>query len=43
MEDGFVSNEAFYNKDMSATLERKVKRNNNIVIETQGAVIITKK
>ena len=43
MEDRFVSNEAFYNKDMSATLERKVKRNNNIVIETQGAVIITKK
>ena len=43
MHDGFVSSEAFYNKDMSATLEEKVRRNNNIAIETQGAVIITKK
>jgi len=26
---------------MSTTLSQKVKRNNNIAIETQGAVIVT--
>ena len=40
--DGFISNEMFYEKDMTSTLSQKVKRNNNLVIETQGAVIITK-
>ena len=43
MQDELVSNEAFYKKDMSTALEEKVRRNNNIAIETQGAVIITKK
>jgi len=43
MQDELVSNEAFYKKDMSTALEDKVRRNNNIAIETQGAVIITKK
>tara|TARA_B100000795_G_scaffold181422_1_gene137484 strand:+ start:126 stop:1010 length:885 start_codon:yes stop_codon:yes gene_type:complete len=40
--DGFISSEKFYVKDMTKTLSEKVRRNNNIVIETQGAVIITK-
>ena len=39
--DGFISSEKFYAKDMTKTLSEKVKRNNNLVIETQGAVIIT--
>ena len=39
--DGFISSEKFYEKDMTSTLSEKVKRNNNLVIETQGAVIIT--
>tara|TARA_B100000795_G_scaffold264226_1_gene244446 strand:+ start:30 stop:920 length:891 start_codon:yes stop_codon:yes gene_type:complete len=39
--DGFLSSQAFYKKDMTKTLSEKVKRNNNIVIETQGAVIVT--
>ena len=41
--DGFMSKEKFYVKDMTSTLSEKVKRNNNLVIETQGAVVITKK
>ena len=40
--DGFISSEKFYEKDMTSTLSEKVKRNNNLVIETQGAVVITK-
>ena len=39
--DGFISDEAFYKVDMSKSLSTKVKRNNNIAIETQGAVIVT--
>ena len=39
--DGFISSEKFYAKDMTKTLSEKVRRNNNLVIETQGAVIIT--
>lgn len=39
--DGFSSNEAFYKKDMTSTLTEKVRRNNNIVVETQGAIVIT--
>ena len=39
--DGFISDEAFYKVDMSKTLSSKVKRNNNIAIETQGSVIVT--
>jgi adhesin/invasin len=42
LSDGFLSNQAFYKKDMTTTLSEKVKRNNNLVIESQGAVIITK-
>lgn len=43
MQDGFVSSDIFYEKDMNKTLEQKVERNNNIVIETQGAVVVTVK
>ena len=39
--DGFTSTELFYVKDMTSTLSEKVKRNNDIAIETQGAVVIT--
>ena len=39
--DGFMSTEKYYVKDITSTLSEKVKRNNNIAIETQGAVIIT--
>ena len=41
LSDGFLSSQAFYKKDMTKTLSEKVKRNNNIAIETQGAVVIT--
>ena len=41
LSNGFLSSEAFYKKDMTKTLSEKVKRNNNIAIETQGAVVIT--
>ena len=40
--DGFMTKEKFYARDMTSTLSDKVKRNNNLVIETQGAVVITK-
>ena len=41
LSDGFLSSQAFYKKDMTKTLSEKVKRNNSIAIETQGAVVIT--
>ena len=41
LSNGFLSSEAFYKKDMTKTLSEKVKRNNSIAIETQGAVVIT--
>ena len=39
----FVSNQAFVKVDVSSKLTDKVKRNNKIIIETQGAVVFTKK
>ena len=41
--DGFIAQQAFVNENVSSKLMDKVKRNNKIVIETQGAVVITKK
>tara|TARA_B110000114_G_C15032934_1_gene373740 strand:+ start:149 stop:493 length:345 start_codon:yes stop_codon:yes gene_type:complete len=41
--DGFLGSQAFYKKDMTSTLVEKVKRNNDIIIETQGAIIVTSK
>ena len=42
MQDGF-SNLAFEKQNMESKLKEKVKRDNNIVIEIQGSVIITSK
>ena len=41
--DGFITKQAFVNENVSSKLSDKVKRNNKIVIETQGAVIIARK
>ncbi len=41
LQDGLVSNVAFEKKNMKNTLKEKVRRNNNIVIEVQGSVIVT--
>ena len=41
LQDGLVSNVAFEKENMKNTLKEKVRRNNNIVIEVQGSVIVT--
>ena len=41
--DGATSSDAFVKKNMQATLKDKVRRNNNLVIEVQGAVVVTSK
>lgn len=41
--DGFTSNIAFEKKNMKASLKDKVRRNNNLAVEIQGAVVITSK
>ena len=41
LQDGLVSNIAFERKNMKDKLKEKVRRNNNIIIEVQGSVIIT--
>jgi hypothetical protein len=41
--NGAISELAFEKKDMKATLKDKIKRNNNLAVEIQGAVIITSK
>ena len=41
--DGVTSNVAFEKKNMKASLKDKVRRNNNLAVEIQGAVIITSK
>ena len=41
--DGVVSNIAFEKQNMQANLKEKVRRNNNLVVEIQGSVIITSK
>ena len=38
-----LSDEIFYKEDMEHKLSDKVRRNNNLVVEVQGAVIITSK
>jgi len=43
LRDGLVSNVAFVKENMKDKLKEKVRRNNNIVIEIQGSVIITQK
>ena len=41
--DGLTSDEAFVKTDMQASLNDKVRRNNNLAVEIQGSVIITSK
>ena len=41
--DGFTSDETWYSESVEDKLSDKVERNNNLVIEIQGAVIFTKK
>ena len=43
LNDGFIASQAFANKDVSTKLQDRVKRNNKIVIETQGAVVFVRK
>ena len=39
--DGAIAQEAFVKKDMQAALKDKVRRNNNLAVEIQGAIIFT--
>jgi len=41
--DGAVAQEAFIKKNMKDTLKDKVRRNNNLAVEIQGAVVVTRK
>ena len=43
LQDGFVSNVAFEKGNMEKKLTEKVRRDNNLTVEIQGAVILTKK
>jgi len=43
LQDGLVSEVAFVKENMEDKLKEKVRRNNNLVIEIQGAVIVTSK
>ena len=43
LQDGLVSEVAFVKENMEDKLKEKVRRNNNLVVEIQGAVIITSK
>ncbi len=41
--DGFISEEQFVKENMEEKLKEKVRRNNDLVVEVQGSVIITSK
>ena len=41
--DGAIDQNAFAKKDMQVALKNKVRRNNNLAVEIQGAIIVTKK
>ena len=43
LQDGLVSEIAFVKENMEGKLKEKVRRNNNLVVEIQGSVIITSK
>ena len=43
LQDGFISNVAFEKGNMEKKLTEKVRRDNNLTVEIQGAVILTKK
>jgi len=42
MIDGFLSTEAFVKQNMQEALKGKVRRNNNLAIEIQGSVVVTR-
>ena len=42
LQDGFISNVAFEKANMRDKLVQKVRRDNNLTVEIQGAVILTK-
>ena len=41
--DGFISEEQFVKENMEEKLKEKVRRNNDLVVEIQGSLIITSK
>ena len=43
LQDGFISNVAFEKANMRDKLVQKVRRDNNLTVEIQGAVVLTKK
>jgi len=43
LQDGFVSSEAFVKVNVENKLRDKVRRNNNLTVEIQGAVVVTRK
>ena len=43
LKDGFISDVAILKENVKDKLKEKVRRNNNLVVEIQGAVIFTKK
>ena len=43
LQDGFISNVPFEKANMKDKLVQKVRRHNNLTVEIQGAVILTKK
>ncbi len=43
LQDGFISNVPFEKANMKDKLVQKVRRDNNLTVEIQGAVILTKK
>ena len=43
LQDGFVSNVAFEKGNMEKKLTEKVRRDNNLTVEIQGAVLLVKK
>ena len=43
LQDGFIANAAFEKENVEKKLKDKVRRSNNLVVEIQGAVIVTSK
>ena len=43
LQDGFISNVAFEKGNMEKKLTEKVRRDNNLTVEIQGAVLLVKK
>ena len=43
LQDGFISEQAFAKVNVEDKLRDKVRRNNNLTVEIQGAIIITRK